>query len=106
MVIIVDKIRLKPGIDPERFERWVRDRDYASCPALPSLLSFAVARAPGAPGAPLHYFEIIQVTSAEAFEADMTSETFRALVAAFSEMADVVETFRGHRIEPGYARRT
>lgn len=101
---IVDKICLKPGVDPERFERWVRDRDYASCPALPSLVSFAVARATGESGARFHYFEIIHVTSVEAFEADMASDAFRALVAAFAEMADVVETFRGRRVEPGYTR--
>ncbi|MGH2898523.1 MAG: RedY protein [bacterium] len=106
MVTIVDKIRLKPGVDPERFERWVRDSDYASCPALPSLVSFAVARATVDSGAPFHYFEIIQVTSAEAFEADMASDTFRALVAAFADMADVVETFRGRRLEPGYTGAT
>ncbi|HKE13327.1 MAG TPA: hypothetical protein VKB80_00560 [Kofleriaceae bacterium] len=104
MVTLVDKIRLKPGIDPERFERWVRESDYAACPALPSLLSFGVARVTAEPGAPFHYFEVIQVTSAEAFARDMASETFRALVAAFGEMADVVETFQGLRLEPGYAR--
>lgn len=101
---IVDKIRLKPGVTPERFERWVRDSDYASCPALPSLISFVVARVTDEPGAPVHYFEIVQVTSAEAFEADTASDVFRALVAAFTEMAEVVETFQGHRLEPGYTR--
>lgn len=103
---IVDKIRLKPGVDPERFERWVRDSDYASCPALPSLISFAVARVTGESGPPFDYFEIIQVASAEAFDADMASEAFRALVSAFAELADVVETFHGRRLEPGYTRVT
>jgi hypothetical protein len=106
MVTIIDKIRLRPGVDPERFERWVRDSDYPSCPSLPSLVSFAVARTTGECGAVFDYFEIIQVTSAEAFEADMESDAFRALVSAFAEMANVVETFHGRRLEPGYTGAT
>lgn len=104
MVTIVDTIRLKPGVDPERFERWVRETDYASCPELPSIIGFAVTRVDGEVGPGVHYFEVIQVESAAAFEADMASATFQRLVAEFSEMAEVVATLSGPRIEPGYAR--
>lgn len=104
MRVIVHKIRLKPNVDPERFESWVRDHDYATCPRLPSLLGFRVHAVSRDPRAAFHYFEIIEVDSLEAFEADMQTDAFRALVAAFEPMADVVEELSGAAIPPGYRR--
>ena len=104
MVTIIDKIRLRPGIDRNRFERWVRQTDYAACHELASIASFSVVQVSTGYGAPFHYVEVIQATSAEAFAADVATPRFQALVAAFGEMAEVVETVEGELIEPGYAR--
>jgi hypothetical protein len=104
MITIVHKIRLKPGIDHERFERWVREVDYAACPDLPSALGFAVHRASVEPIAEFHYFEVIQISSLEAFERDMATPLFQSLVTAFDQMAEVVEEISGTRLEPGYCR--
>ncbi len=100
MTIIVHRIQLHDGVEPERFENWVRDVDYATCPELPSLVAFGVQRV--AVPAPFHYFEIIEVTSREEFERDMGSSPFQRLVAEFGHMAKVVDEVTGERIGNGY----
>lgn len=104
MEVIVHRIRLLPGTDPEGFEAWVRAVDYATCPQLPSLLRFGVHRVPrgDVASAPFHYFEIIEVSSGEAFERDMKTEVFAGLVREFERMAEVVDEFTGRRLNPGY----
>lgn len=104
MKVIVHRIRLKPGVSPETFERWVKERDYATCPDLPSLSQFAVHRVSTAPSAAFHYFEVICVASMEALERDMATPHFHALVEAFEKMASVVDEISGDRIEPGFLR--
>ena len=47
---------------------------------------------------------MIEVDSLAAFQADMESPTFIALVEAFSTMAEVVETVVGERVGLGYGR--
>jgi hypothetical protein len=104
MITIVHKIRLKPGIDHERFERWVREVDYAACPEIPSAYGFAVHRAATDPRAAYHYFEVIRIADAAAFERDMATPHFQRLVADFDQMAEVVEEISGDKLEPGYTR--
>lgn len=104
VITIVHKIRLRPDASPEAFESWVKNSDYATCPDLPSLVSFAVHRIDAPADAPAHYFEIICIDSVEAFEKDMQTPQFGKLVEAFDKMAEVVEEITGERIEPGYRR--
>ena len=104
MYTIVDKIRLKPGTDPGHFESWLTARDYPSCGRLRSIVRFSVVRCSTEAEALFHYFEVIEVDSLEAFEADMMTDTFRGLVAEFSEMAQVVETSKGENSGSGYHR--
>lgn len=100
--IVVHKIRLRPGVNPSHFEAWVRDRDYATCPELLSLKRFSVQRA-SSPSGGSHYFEVIEVTSWEAFERDMQTPAFGRLVREFTELAEVVDETTGQLIEPGYS---
>ncbi len=102
MQLIVHKIRLLAQSYAERFENWVQTSDYAACPQLPSVISFSVQRAD--PGADFDYFEVITVTSLEAFEKDMRTDVFGSLVAAFSNMAEVQEEIIGTRLGEGYVR--
>ncbi len=104
MKTIVHRIRLKPGVTPERFEGWVVGSDYAAAPLLPSVAAFSVHRASAAPEAPFHYFEIIQVERLEDFERDTRTPTFAKLVEAFESMAEVVDEIAGERVDPGYQR--
>ncbi|MFH8468515.1 RedY protein [Streptomyces sp. NPDC017991] len=102
MAIIVHRIRLLDGVAPDRFETWVRDVDYATCPELPSVLSFGVQRVDAERDAPLAYVEIIEVSSLADFEHDMQSPPFRKLVSDFDQMAEVVSETVGERIGDGY----
>lgn len=104
MDVIVDKIKLKPGVAPSQFEDWVTGTDYAACSDLPSVMRFSVHKVSDAADAPYHYFEVVEVTSMADFERDMGSDVFKGLVEAFEKMADVVETLSGNRLEPGFAR--
>ncbi|MCX4911597.1 RedY protein [Streptomyces sp. NBC_00878] len=111
MAIIVHRIRLHDGVEPARFETWVRDVDYATCPELPSVVSFSVQRVveesrgdagPTVGGESCHFFEIIEVTSREAFEQDMRTVQFQGLVTEFDKMAKVVDETVGERVGTGY----
>jgi hypothetical protein len=104
MRVIVHKIKLKPGVPSAQFEEWVRNTDYRACSDLPSVAKFSVQRVSDSPNAPYHFFEVIHVTSDEAFARDMQTSLFQGLVAAFSKMADVVEELSGELIEPGFKR--
>lgn len=103
MDVIIHRIRLHQGVDPARFESWVRNVDYATCPRLPSVTRFSVQRAATGASAPFHYFEIIEVTAREDFERDAGTPTFQRLVDDFERMAAVVDELAGERVEPGYA---
>ncbi|BDD75358.1 RedY protein [Streptomyces violaceoruber] len=105
MDVIIHRIRLHDGVDPARFEAWVRDVDYATCPRLPSVRAFAVHRVSTEQDAPFHYFESISVTGPDEFSRDMKTEAFRDLVTVFDTMATVVEEMSGELLEPGYQAR-
>jgi len=102
MNTIVHRIRLRHGVDPGLFESWVRSVDYAACPRLPSIVSFGVHRVAAAPDAPVHFFEVIGITSHEAFRRDMATEEFGQLASDFAAMATVVDELSGELVEPGY----
>ncbi|WP_432106768.1 RedY protein [Streptomyces sp. AA1529] len=103
MDVIVHRIRLREGVDPATFERWVRETDYAACPRLPSVIAFGVQRVPAGDTASCGYFEVISVRSREAFRKDMEGEVFRELAAEFDGLAQVVDELAGERVGPGYA---
>jgi hypothetical protein len=104
MKTLVHRIRLQPGVTPDSFERWVKERDYLTCPKLLGVSRFNVHRVSRAPEAAFHYFEVIEASSLEAFEADMQRPEFQALVKDFNQLATVVDELSGERIEPGYQR--
>ncbi len=102
MMVIIDKIRLHDPSHEQEFVRWVQEVDYATCADLPSVQRFEVVRAP--PGGDCDFLEIIHVQSQAAFERDMGTPAFAALVARFTQMASVTDTVRAVLVPPGYAR--
>jgi REDY-like protein HapK len=68
---------LKPGVAPEEYERWVRERDYALVATLPNYVSYKVhrIRAPiqGAESSGWQYLERIEVKSLEQHDKDLAS---------------------------------
>lgn len=102
MPVLIDRIRLKSSEHRQAFIRWVREVDYAACHELPSVQRFRVFECPGGDG--LDFFEVVEISSAEAFEADMRSALFQSLVARFGEMAELGDQFSGELLEPGFER--
>lgn len=103
MFRIIDKIQLLDPRHEAAFLQWVKEVDYATCQERRSVQRFQVVRA--APGAGCDFFEIVEVESQAAFERDMATPVFAALVARFSQMARVSETFAGELVPPGFQRR-
>ncbi len=68
---------LKPGVDPEEYERWVRERDYALVRSKPNYLSYTVHRirgpVAGAPDAGWQYIERIEVRSLQQHDRDLAA---------------------------------
>ncbi|MGD9486096.1 RedY protein [Streptomyces sp. TRM70308] len=104
MKIIVHRIRLRDGVDPDVFEEWIRRTDYEICRQLPGIVSFSVQRMTetSLEGSSRNYFEVISVTGGPDFDRDMKTDTFRRLAEEFDVMAEAVEEWAGERIEPGY----
>ncbi|QPF73604.1 RedY protein [Roseateles sp. DAIF2] len=102
MLTLIDRIRLKSPEQRAPFMRWVREVDYRACQDLPSVLRFQVFECPGGDG--LDFFEIVEVSSAEAFDLDMRTPLFQTLVQRFSQMAELGDQFGGHLLEPGFER--
>ena len=99
---VINKIRLKPGITGEAFEAWVTEKDYVACGALSSVTAFSVFKVGEPQDGGAHYFEVIDITDAEAFEGDRETPVFKGLEAGFYALADVVETLEGGIVPPGY----
>ena len=74
---------LKPGVDPDEYERWVRERDYALVRSLPNYISYTVHRIRGpvtdVSGAGWQYIERMEVRSLEQHDRDLASPAGVAL---------------------------
>lgn len=101
MTLIIDNIRLHSSDNKAAFEQWVVETDYFACHDLPSVLRFGVY---AVEGSDTDYLETVYVTSIEDFQRDMQSELFQALVARFSELAEVTDSRVCDLIQPGYAQ--
>jgi hypothetical protein len=68
---------LKNGVEPEDYERWVREYDYKMVATFENYISYCVHRIEGpilgAEDAPWQYIERIEVKSLEQHEADLAS---------------------------------
>jgi len=80
---------LKPGVDPEAYERWVRERDYAYASSNPNFVSYRVHRIDGpitgAPDAGWRYIERIEVKNLEQHQMDLASFEGAALIKELYE---------------------
>ncbi|PKP92450.1 MAG: REDY-like protein HapK [Alphaproteobacteria bacterium HGW-Alphaproteobacteria-16] len=89
---IVVLFNLKPGVDPAAYEAWARGFDIPGVNALSSVDGFTVHRTTGLFGsdapAPYQYVEIIDIKAMEPFVADISTEAFQKVAAAFGDYAD------------------
>lgn len=92
MTTIVVLFNLKPGADPESYERWARATDLPIVTQLPSVREFRVLKAQALLGGqgrpPYAYIEIIELASLEALGKDVATPTMQRVAAEFRQFAD------------------
>jgi REDY-like protein HapK len=74
---------LKTGVDPQDYERWVRERDYAYTNRNPNFISYRVHRISEIAGAPppgWRYIERIEVRNLDQHQKDLASPEGAALL--------------------------
>jgi REDY-like protein HapK len=62
--------RLREGVDPQDYERFVREIDYPFARSLPTIRSYVVTRLDGlfeGGEAPYDYLEVVEITELEAY---------------------------------------
>ncbi len=89
---IVVLFNLKPGVDPAAYEAWARGTDIPGVNALSSVHGFTVHRTTGLFGsdapAPFDYVEIIDIAGIDPFVAEVSTEAFQKVAAAFGDFVD------------------
>jgi hypothetical protein len=79
--------KLRDGVDPADYERWVRAVDYPFARSLPSIRSYVVTRLDGVLDSkerPAYDFlEVVEVTDLDEYKAELSPE--RPEVKAFDE---------------------
>jgi hypothetical protein len=66
--------RLRDGVAPEQYERWVRDVDYPTARGLRTITSYLVNRIDATldgASAPYHYIERVEVTDLDAYRQEL-----------------------------------
>lgn len=89
---IVVLFNLKPGVDPAAYEAWARGTDIPGGNALSSVDRFSVHRATGLFGSdapsPYQYVEVIDIAALDPFVAEISTEAFQKVAAAFGDFAE------------------
>ncbi|MBK6802054.1 REDY-like protein HapK [Novosphingobium sp.] len=89
---IVVLFNLKPGVDPAAYEAWARGTDIPGVNALSSVDRFSVHRATGLFGSdapsPYQYVEVIDIAALDPFVAEISTEAFQKVAAAFGDFAE------------------
>lgn len=89
---IVVLFNLKEGVDPAAYEAWARGSDIPGVNALSSVEKFTVHRATGLFGSdaasPYDYIEIIDIHAMDPFVAEISTDAFQKVAAAFGDFAD------------------
>jgi hypothetical protein len=89
---IVVIFKLKEGVDPAAYEAWARGTDIPGVNALSSVRNFTVHKTTGLFGsdaaAPYDYVEIIDINGVDPFVAEISTEEFQKVAAAFGDFAE------------------
>lgn len=84
--------KLKAGVDPADYERWVRDRDYPFVASLSNVTSYKVHRVTGevagAEGAGWMYLERIEMRSLETHARDLAGPEGQKVREEFYRFVD------------------
>ena len=89
---IIVYFKLKAGVSIADYENWAKTRDIPGVNALGSINGFTIHKATGVFGSDekpdYDYFEIIDITTMDAFVADISTPEFQDTAAPFQDYAD------------------
>jgi hypothetical protein len=108
MPVVFWMTRLKPGVQPEDYERWLREFDYANAPKLETILSYRAYRVerPFIEDEKLFdYLEVIEVTNLEKYRKDLEENpAAKAIAAPWGGFLDLVGSLQAEFLPPGFSR--
>ena len=85
--------KLREGIDPADYERFVREVDYPFARRLPTIRSYIVTRLDGlfdGGEAPYHYLEVVEITDLEAYRKSLDPSGNPEVQRFFDEWSSLV----------------
>lgn len=95
--------RLKEGVDPADYERWLREVDYPIASSIPSILSYRTHRISGLyrqAHVAYDYIEVVEVTDIDEYRRDLDelpqAKELRRQIVAYLEFPD---NFWGNYLE-------
>jgi hypothetical protein len=95
--------RLRDGVAPEDYERWIREVDYPFARGLESIRSYIVTRLEGTldgEPSPYGYLEVVEITDIAAYRAELGSgPDMEAFAEAWSSFVGESVAVHGEVIE-------
>ncbi len=85
--------KLREGVDPAAYERWVREVDYPFARRLPTIESYVVTRLDGlfeGGEAPYDYLEVVEITELDAYRKSLDRGSSPELKQFFEEWSSFV----------------
>jgi len=108
MPVVFWMTRLKRGVQPEDYERWLKDFDYANAPKLETIVSYRAYRVdqPFSQGEKLFdYLEVIEVTDLEKYRRDLEENpAAKAIAEGWGGFLDLVGSLQAEFLPPGFLR--
>jgi hypothetical protein len=90
---------LKPGVEADVYERWVREVDFPLTKRQPGVISYTVTRlhsaTNGADAVPHQYLEVIKVEDAEAYQRNQVESSDEEFKAMLAEWGNFVSDYVG-----------
>ncbi len=102
MPVVFFLARLKPGVDPAAYERWVQEVDYPTSRRLPSIVSYVNHRLVSPfrkADVRYDYLEVIHVTDLDAYRQDLARPEVEALRRQLAQFIEPSDNFVGEVIE-------
>jgi len=87
--------KLREGVDPADYERFVREVDYPFAQRLPTIRSYLVTRLEGlweGGDAPYDYLEVVEITELEAYRKSLDPEASAEVKQFFDQWSSFVGT--------------
>ena len=95
MTTIVVLVRLREGVEPEDYERWVLEKYAPAVRGLPSVSDWRNHRVTGLLGSakspPFHYVVTLGVEDLEGLGRDVSGDVMRRLLGELHEYADATQ---------------